>query len=295
MEKTIQEKVFETLEQTQTNWSVSKLPLVSAVDGYATESFGIFRKDNHTWLGSVGNQYEPMQNAELLTLLIQATDLLNLPVSNGGILQEGKKVFYQIALQDEFIGRSAMKRNVTALNSHNGTSSVGFGMTNTVVICQNTFYKAFREIEKVKHTGNMLTRVKAIADEIKRVLMGEQKMIDGFKRMADMPMQDEIVERLIKKLFPQTNDKTNLSELSTRTKNNIITFSNDLQTEINLEGKTIWGLFNAVTRYTNHSLKNDDKMNSLMTGQGFRLSNVAYNELMAYVENNSAEYHLINA
>jgi hypothetical protein len=45
-------------------------------------------------------------------------------------------------LPAEIIGRSEVKRWLTCLNSHDGSTSVGFGSSNTVVVCQNTFFRA---------------------------------------------------------------------------------------------------------------------------------------------------------
>ncbi len=292
MKQTTEERVFDILEATKTNWSVKKLPLVSAVDGLPTDSYGLFRNDNNKWLGTVKDRYEPMQNATLVQLLVQATEMLNLDVSKGGILQNGSKVFYQMQLADEFIGKSGIKRYITANNSHDGSCSIGFGTTNTVIVCQNTFHKAYKDLAKVKHTSNALVRVKAIAEDLRLTLGFEEKVMDSFKRMADMPLQDEIVERLIKKLFPPVNETDKLEDLSTKTKNKLVLFADNLQTEIDLEGRTIWGLFNAVTRYTNHTSapsNEDSKQNYLMNGGGYRLSNIAYNELMAYVESKTAQ------
>jgi phage/plasmid-like protein (TIGR03299 family) len=292
MKKTTEERVFDILEATQTNWSVKKLPLVSAVDGLPTDSYGLFRNDNNKWLGTVKDRYEPMQNSKLLHMLVEATDMLNLDVSKGGLLSNGAKVFYQMELTDEYIGNSGVKRYITASNSHDGSTSIGFGTTNTVIICQNTFHRAHRELAKVKHTMNSGLRVKALADDLRLTLGFEQKLMEDFKRMADVPMNDEVVERLIKKLFPPVSETDKLSDLSTKTKNKLVLFADNLQTEINLEGKTIWGLFNAVTRYTNHTaapIKDESKQNYLMNGSGYKLSNLAYNELISYVESQTAQ------
>jgi phage/plasmid-like protein (TIGR03299 family) len=292
MKKTTEERVFDILEATQTNGSVKKLPLVSAVDGLPTDSYGLFRNDNNKWLGTVKDRYEPMQNSKLLHMLVEATDMLNLDVSKGGLLSNGAKVFYQMELTDEYIGNSGVKRYITASNSHDGSTSIGFGTTNTVIICQNTFHRAHRELAKVKHTMNSGLRVKALADDLRLTLGFEQKLMEDFKRMADVPMNDEVVERLIKKLFPPVSETDKLSDLSTKTKNKLVLFADNLQTEINLEGKTIWGLFNAVTRYTNHTaapIKDESKQNYLMNGSGYKLSNLAYNELISYVESQTAQ------
>jgi hypothetical protein len=89
----LQIETFELLESTKTNWTVNKEPLVTN-EGLKTESFGIFRNDNNQWLGTVGKQYEPVQNFEIAETLIATTDELS-NSHRGGLLHNGKKVFYQ--------------------------------------------------------------------------------------------------------------------------------------------------------------------------------------------------------
>lgn len=296
MKQTTQERVFDILEATQTNWSVKKLPLVSAVDGLPTDSYGLFRTDNNKWLGTVKERYEPMQNSNLLELLVDATDMLNLEIKKGGILGNGSKVFYQMELPDEYIGNSGVKRYITANNSHDGTHSIGFGTTNTVIVCSNTFHRSYKDLARVKHTTNSLMKVKELADNLRLTLSFEQKTMEDFKRMSDLSINDELVERVIKKLFPPTNETEKLDDLSTKTKNKLVLFADNLKTEMNLQGGTVWGLFNAVTRYTNHTAaptKEESKLNYLMNGGGYRMSNLAFNELMDYVESKTADKILV--
>jgi phage/plasmid-like protein (TIGR03299 family) len=257
----------------------------------------LFRSDNDAHLGTFKESYSVMQNAQLLELLIQATEQLNLEITKGGTLKDGGRIYYQAALPDEYIGKSSVKRYVSALNSHDGSSAIAFGSSNIVVICNNTFNYVHREMDKVKHTINAHDRVKVLVDNLRQTIQKDVLMMENFKRMADMPMRDEIVEKLVSKLF-NAKGSDQLSDLSTRSKNQIVQFSNDLQTEINLEGKTIWGLFNAVTRYTNHSAapKGDERKAEYLTyGTGAKLSALAYNELLDYVGKNTAEYHLVTA
>lgn len=288
------EKVFSILESTNTNWSVEKINLVTPC-GKKTGSYGIFRNDNSEWLGSVKERYEPFQNSKLVENLVDATNELNLELTNGGCLKNGSKVFYQIELPSEFIGRSSVKRHITALNSHDGTSTISFGSTNQVVICQNTFFKAHKELDKVKHTINAESRVMELVQNLRYTLKLDDAMFTSFKRMADIEMNDSIVQSLVNKLW-KVDIQKNIDSVSTRAKNQIETFANNLQTEIQLEGKTIWGLFNAVTRYTNHHAAPNDptkKDDYLMNGTGFTLSNLAYDTLLQHIEKNSHSYVMI--
>ena len=281
------EKVFNLLESTGLNWSVVKSPLVS-VDGHPTETFGIF-KNGSEWLGSVGNQYTPFQNAEMAQTIVEASEAINIETNRGGMLQGGRKVFLQAQLPNEFIGNSGVRRWITCTNSHDGSSSISFGSTNTVIVCENTFHRANRDGSKFRHTMNASERVRTAMLDMKMALNADIALMDNFKRMADIKLNEDMVEKVVRKLF--LIDVANEKEASSRKKNQVTAFADALRTEIGLEGATLWGLFNGITRYTNHVAapsKEDKKADYLMNGGGFTLSNLGFNEVMKLVEANTA-------
>ena len=114
------QKIFETLYNTNTAWSVQKEPLFTQ-DGKETQSYGLFRSDNNEWLSTVGERYVPMQNAELAEIMVRIQDKF------GGVIKgnamgriTGQKIYYQLSLSDYNINGDTLKRHITCLNSHNG-------------------------------------------------------------------------------------------------------------------------------------------------------------------------------
>lgn len=289
------DRVFNALEKTGTNWTVNKLPLVSPC-GKPTESYGLFRNDNGLWLGTVGSRYCEYQNAQLAELVLEATDNLKLSVTKGGVLQNGRKVFYQIALPDAHVGNSGIKRYVTAVNSHDGSSSIGLGSTNTVIVCQNTFFRAYREVQRIKHFATASTRLKIMAENLQETIGKDDLLIQTYKRMAEVELKDEMIDRVIRAVFKTERKRKINPDLSTRTKNEIAIFGDNLRTEVSTHGLTVWSLFNAVTRFTNHHSAPQDEQRRLdyvMTGGGQQLSNLAFNELLQYIDANIEDGELV--
>ena len=285
---TKQEKVFQVLEATGLNWTVNKKELVS-VDGLTTESFGIFRNDNNKWLGTVGNRYEPYQNHQLVSNMVDITNEVGLDVNRGGTLSNGNKVFLQAELPQDIVGNSGIKRWLTTTNSHDGTSAITLGYSNMVIICSNTFHAASKGSNRFRHTISADANIQENVKQIKMTLANEMRLIDTFKAMQSTDIKDEAIDRTVRAMFSIGLD-ANQDDISTRKRNQVETFSNNLIAEINNHGKTMWSLFNAVTRYTNHeqNFKSiDDKNNYLMNGGGFKLSNTAYNEIMKFVDANT--------
>jgi phage/plasmid-like protein (TIGR03299 family) len=274
----IYNQTFELLSDTKTTWGVTKKPL-TCPDGYPTESFGIYRNDNNKWLGTVGKTYEMMQNSTLAENIIEASMDIS-EKFRGGELYGGKKVYYQAQLQDSQIANDTIKRYITGLNSHDGSSSIGFGFTNTVVVCQNTFYMAMKEVNRFRHSASAQQRVELAREEIRRVLKAESGLMDNYKRMADAKISNAVTKRVIADLFKFSEDDfdKDVKDFSTKKVNDIAKFSRILESELSSHGQTLWGLFNAVTWKTNHQdVKEEKGLENVMVGSGYRKNLNAYN------------------
>lgn len=279
------EKIFDLLYDNSLAWEAVKKPLFAKDENeqlLSTDSFGIFRSDNSKHLGTVKERYEIFQNKELAGTLIDACEGLDLQVTKGGQIAGGKKIYLQIALPEETIGNSKIKRYLTALNSHDGSCSIGFGTTNTVVACSNTFYRAMRDMTKIRHTESYFQKVTDTIEGIKKAIHGENELMENFQRMSDIKIQDEkfIVDLVSKVLSVDKN-----SEASTRKSNQVKTMAENIRTDINIHGDNLWGLFNGITRFTNHSqVKADKSLENVMVGQGARMNEIAFKEIMQQVE-----------
>lgn len=288
----LNEKTFDLLEASGLNWTVTKEELLTR-DEKPTESFGVFRSDNDQWLGTVGNRYTPMQNFELAETIIQASEGLNLVTTRGGVFSGGKKVFMQVELPKVNIGMGNVERWLTALTSHDGSTSTGFGSTHSVVKCSNIFHRVHKGLDKFRHTESASARVQMAMQDLRKAMQLDNSLMDNFKRMADIELKDEMIESVIRKMF-NVDPMIKQDAVSTRKRNQVETFAQSLTTEIHLEGKTLWGLFNGVTRFTNHDSKTfksiEDKNEYLMSGGGFKTSNVAFNDIMKWVEKHTIQY-----
>jgi hypothetical protein len=288
----IEQTTFELLEGTGTNWSVYKEPLIS-IKGHPTESYGIFKNDNNDWLGTTKGQYVPFQNHALAQTIVEASSGIG-SVYRGGTLQDNRKVFYQIQLPDFKIENDTIKRWLTAINSHDGSTSIGFGSSNTVVVCQNTFYRAFRDLEKFRHTMSAAQRVEVAKLQLMNTLQGDNKIMEDYSRMAESKISKPIFEKVIKLLFDVDKLEINSSDVSTRKKNQLTQFNNVLESELNSHGNSLWGLFNSVTYFENHIRVNEDKKNdSIFIGGGNKVMNSTFDSIMEFINKNTVKHHVV--
>jgi len=285
--------VLDIMNKYKLNWDVNKIPLFTNEEGGSlpTNSFGIFRSDNNSWLSTQGKNYVPLQNFDLVSSVITASANIkefDLDAVHAGQLSQGRKIYVQLPMEDEVIGNSKVNRWITALNSHDGSSCVAFGSQQTVVICQNTFYMAYKNLTHVRHNMNAKDKLMAMATDLNNSLMEDQLLTEEFKRWVDMPVTSRQIEMVKNGIVALNEDKE--EKLSMRKQNQLIKIDRAIQQEFSLEGENLWGLFNGVTRYTNHTMSPNktqvDIKESLMVGQGARINKNAYNQIHAFTNFN---------
>lgn len=286
--------VLDIMNRYKLNWDVKKIPLFTNEEGGSlqTGSYGIFRSDNNAWLSTQGKNYVPLQNFDLVSSVITASQNIrefNLDEVHAGQLSQGRKIYVQLPMEDEEIGNSKVNRWITALNSHDGSSCVAFGSQQTVVVCQNTFYMAYKNLTHVRHNMNAKDKLMAMANDLNNSLMEDKLLTEQFKRWVDMPVTPIQIEMVKKSIVSLTEEKEG-EKISMRKQNQLIKIDRAIEQEFSLEGENLWGLFNGVTRYTNHNMSlsktRDEIKESLMVGQGARINKGAFNQIQAFANFN---------
>lgn len=255
--------VEQMLQSSGTNWEVIKKPLVTE-EGWQTDSYGIF-KDDGTYLSTVGARYAPTQNRDLLTLLYQAAEHANIEVSRGGMLSRGKKVYYQLGLGTDTIGGSEVNRWLTALNSHDGQTPIGFGTTNVVVVCRNTFFAALTDLSKVRHTPNSHNKLAQIVATMSEAILRENQLMERFREMSGVYVPTTIDDDFLREILGV--------EENTRSDKRLAQLKESIAVDFNIHGQTQWAVFNGVTRFTTHHDNVKDRPRSIMEGSGFKINN----------------------
>lgn len=279
------QRIFNLLENSQLNWSVEKVQLYPEIEPDTNrklpESFGIFNQKTGDWLGTVGSQYQPIQNSRLAEIFIGALETIGLEGNTrGGHLANGRKIYLQAELNDATVATDTVQRFITTLNSHDGSTSATFGTSNTVVICQNTFFRAMKGMTKIRHTAKISERVEQEAENLIRVINQEQGIIEKYREMANIPLMPKTVNELMKGLFGVTGE-TKLDTISTRKQNQLQDIGDAVAKEIVSHGNTVWGLFNGITYYYNHIANTKDRDRYLIEETGAKMQNKAFDILTA--------------
>jgi len=297
------EIIFETLEATGLNWTVAKEEMYLGNSKAIKDKFAVVRSDNQEPIGVVGNSYEFLQNKDAAQMVVETIngsfnkdDVFNHPWDNtgesgslgsfgnigGGSLKGGRAIFLQIELEKAFIGKSDINRYITVTNKHDGSGSVGFGSTNQVVCCANTFAMANKFLSKFRHSSSLQQRLDEAMELYKAALTHEERQMEVFEQAANTKFDKHHIEDIVKSVFGVTTD-VKKEDVSTRKLNSIKKFSDDVMTSINEQGETLWALFNAATRYTNHSTNRRNKTESLIFGADAQIAEKAYKTMLGWL------------
>ena len=312
----------DTLDTTLVNTPIPLTKIVGAkADGTGGVRRGLFamvREDNSEVFGTGSEQYTIVQNKDIAEVLCGIQDHfphMNLNVS-AEVLDGGSKVQYRLHLPDEVIegqdktgvvGHKIL-RSITMTNSHDGSSSVKFGIYHEVCVCSNGMYVDSQGVKKAfKHTTSVTDRIKDAVQGFSSMIEEELMMIESYKRMAKVQVKIGHIEGIIKGLFnvpsdaklvqverPQGDsvalDKDSAIKTSIKSLNLVNAFiEKALIPEIAEKGATMWGLMNAVTQYTNSKggtidhHRNGHDAEHLITGDGMKKNRLAYKTILKWL------------
>jgi hypothetical protein len=284
-----QSAVERILIETSLNWGVRLEPLISEPSGLETPMAGTFRNDTDNYLGVVSKSYTIYQNNELVDTIMEAAKHFDLEIKKGGYLYDGARVYLQLELPSVYVGKSEVKRYITALNSHNGMGSLCFGATNEILnitelgVESTRFFKVFRGLDKFRHSKNVHKRVEDAIQGMFRSITVENKETLLMQRMAKVKVEDEMLREMLYKCYQVDLNKT-IAEMPTRTQNRVEKISNVLTGEINKQDGTLWGLFQGVLKNTEQSTpKGKTVEDNLFGGAGRTINMKAYNIIKDYL------------
>ena len=227
------------------DWNVISRDLTYLVDGVEHRVPGKkvqLRDDYHTVLGITSSAYTVFQNSELRALVAPMVEEGLLEITNIGYLGTGAKVFVQAQMTESYrVAGEEHKGSLTILNSHDGSSALAAGVTDTRVICSNTFASALTDLDtRLRHTSDIATRALDIATTINFVNEGMAKFAEASEALAATRCTEDTLNELITAAYGRE---------TVRARNQIVEF---YRSGVGNEGKTLWDGLNGLTQFITH-------------------------------------------
>ncbi|WP_454801441.1 DUF932 domain-containing protein [Mucilaginibacter phyllosphaerae] len=281
-------------------------------DQHVPEKFATVRTDNYAVLGTVGNDYEVVQNVDAFTFFDSIVGGEGILYETAGALGKGERIFITAKLpgyirvgKDDFI-----EKYLFLTTSHDGFGSITAAFTPVRIVCNNTLNAAMRNHTtaiKIRHTANAKERL-AVAHKLMGISHKMNDELSGiFNQWAKVRITDHEVKHLIQvamvpnketldNLLSGKNDK--LSTVYTNMVDKVYEYamSAPSQQQETTAG-TVFGAYNAVTGYFQNVRNYRDgeaKLQSLLDGTGKLRAQAAFNlcadfaqhlEVNAYINN----------
>jgi len=290
----------ELLHKFNLDWEVKKFPLkfernpiipitdIMSSNIHDSGFFGVVRTDNNDCFGAFTDQYETFQNSELAELVLEIADTIGQPISNGQEFKGGRKVMLQVDLNPVKIGDDTITRKATAINSHDGSTSLRWGTTGTTISCANQFSAISKELENsVRHTRNMRDAISRSLRIIENMEQADKSLFEIFSSMTDYKVTQKRVNETINMItgVDVTMGEVNARDkYSTRKLNQTQDLVQSIVKEMSYKGQTLWGLFSGVTHYTTHKGGSDrTREESKYVGGLQRLDQKVFNKFATLV------------
>ena len=276
---------IEMLEKSGLNWKVNKEPIQTVSGILIPEKVALVRDDNQKCLGIHTDNYVPYQNEELLDLLFKISQQTGLELHTGGSFKDGQRVYFQLKSENLVLHNDVIEGFISGFNSFDGRTSLAFGNSNTTVSCQNTFYRAYRDVDtKLRHSSTMKPKIEEILRKIDVLLVEEQSTFQTIQRLGNFRVTQEVRDLVIRKLFEiKREERLDSPDFSTNKLNRMSKFYVDLNGEINQKGDNLWGLFSGVTKYTTHGMKKGDNSENKIFGKTGNIERQIFEDLVHLV------------
>lgn len=205
----------------------------------------LVRDDNFDQVGVVGNRYEIVQNSVITGLVKPLVEEGLLEVVNQGYLGTGSKVFIQAQMVQKYeIVGETHRAMLTMMNSHDGTSPLAAGVTDTRVICQNTFAMAMEDMStRLQHKMGVNEQALKITETLDFVNERMRRYSEAAAVLSTTRATAGIFDKIIHTAYNKKENET------IRNRDEIFSLFNE---GAGNEGATLWDAVNAITEFNTH-------------------------------------------
>lgn len=237
----------ELAQQYNLDWEVAVEPLVLA-DGTPTSFNAVVRQDNRDTFACV-KKYQPFQNQDLLRLGYALSEHSNMDIGKVMSIDGGRKILLQLRNEPiTGIGKNhdTIEQYVTVLNSHDGSSQLRWGLTNTTVSCKNQFFTIGKNMQSARHTKNMMAQAQSMVDELEAMKEVQFLLADSLKSLAIVPADKNMIDDFLYAMTGCDDDSHGKTIKKTDDLHRCV-----LQ-EMAYKGNNLWAVFEGATYYSTH-------------------------------------------
>lgn len=273
------------IEAAGLDWTVSKIPLQMATCAEVPEelrgagvpdTYAMVRDSDLSYLGSVGEQYTPLQNRELFNWFQPFLDARECSVETAGSLYNGRVVWVLARLQrdDIVLGDNDIVRKYLMLaSSHSGKLATRVGFSPIRVVCANTLRVAIGHEQsallRVRHTAGQKLALSAIRETVNLANQTFESTAEVYRRLMAAPISRADLTRYVIRVLRPEAPEAEYGELTSRARNQVDRVCQLAEGGRGQDGRlTCWSGYQGVTEWLSHERTKDaaKRLDSLWFG-----------------------------
>jgi len=249
-------------------FEVEKIPLVPSIEEGFFENprvFGIYKKTGGRVLGVHGSRFEAMQPAEMFKAILataQKYERFDLSKLTFKEYLGGEIINFDLQLEKIEFKNKAGVDDVTDVivsfgTSYNGNLSNVINVKSFRYVCSNGL-KVYGSDYKLKGKNTINGKIKALAyiNEFGKILQNA----DNYKELLITLDKKEISDEQVKNIIYEVFDFKKSEKKQTRKENILKKVNESMEIEFERTGRTLYGVLNGFTYYSNHLANfNDEK------------------------------------
>jgi phage/plasmid-like protein (TIGR03299 family) len=258
------------------DWSVEKVPAFAEVNGekVAVGKSALVRSSDSKVLDVVGDDWNPVQNAEAFGFFADFVSEGNMEMHTAGSLKGGQMVWALAKVKDEsfeLFGNDRVDSYLLFSNPHMYGKSIDVRFTPIRVVCNNTLTLSLGTSSK--NSVKVSHRTQFDAEQVKETMGIASSKLNQYKEMSQFIASKRFTEdskiEYLEKLFPVLGEaKRKQRSKGAQGVLDIL----DTQPGAEYGEGTFWQLFNGVTYYVDHEMGRnaDNRMNAAWFGSGVK-------------------------
>lgn len=229
----------------------------------SAEKFATVRTSDGAWLGTVGRNYQIIQNREAFAFADALVDDGQAKYETAGSMRGGRVVCLSMELSHLDIKLEGehpegdVKLYLLLSNAHDGSRALECDITPIRWVCKNTLNLAIGNAQrrfKIRHSGSTDGKLQAARQALGIAFTYDKAFAEAANRLLDKKLVDEqVLEILQKSVWPidiETATEGRIeSHAATRAFENYLTSDNLAP----IRG-TAWGVLNAVAEFVDHEV-----------------------------------------
>lgn len=235
-------------------------------------------------LSVMKNSYNPMYNSDFMESVDRMSEISGFDLKGYSEFKGGRVVLgFLKNNSDSFsIGDHKIEDYLVLGSSHDGTWPFFIGTSTMLIRCTNAFSQ-ISKMERVRHTKSAPKRREELFQALQIYFAHRKQMYENLEKMMYVKVDQSIIEDAQNYILQVSNEDRMDNKISTRKMNQMEMLTSDMISEMNDVGYNAFGLFQGVTKYTSHTVKQKEEVFGNIFGTVAHVNDRAYKFSMSLV------------